>query len=143
APDPAAGGGERAGGAGRGRADERLERLAPGRGGDLRGAAGAGRGGLGRLPLRGAGALRRRPDRGAVDLAGGPGAGRSAPGRGARAVSETYGGLIRWSPTARPGTLRRFDARFWSVDFTIDPPVAAAVVSDGPDKLTVQAIARQ
>src|SRR5690625_665860 len=62
---------------------------------------------------------------------------------GVTPVSESYGGLIRWTPTARPGSLRRFDARFWSVDFTIDPPVAAAVVSDGPDKLTVQAIARQ
>src|SRR5690625_314625 len=62
---------------------------------------------------------------------------------GVTPVSESYGGLIRWAPTARPGSLRRFDARYWSVDFTIDPPVAAAVVSDGPDKLTVQAIARQ
>src|SRR5690606_22631191 len=58
-------------------------------------------------------------------------------------VTQPYGGLVRWSPTARPGSLRRFDARYWSVDFTIDPPVAAAVVSEGADKLTVKAIARQ
>src|SRR5690606_34302563 len=110
---------------------------------DLRHATIGRGGGVRRLPLRCAGTFRYRPHRTAMALADRGGTERGAPGGGARAVSETYGGLIRWSPTQRPGTLRRFDARYWSVDFTIDPPVAAAVVSEGTDKLTVKAIARQ
>ncbi|MDF2097319.1 DUF2163 domain-containing protein [Aquibaculum arenosum] len=59
------------------------------------------------------------------------------------AVEASYGGLVRWTPSNRPGSLARFDARYWNVDFSIDPPIAAAVISDGSSKMTVHAVARQ